>query len=103
MGRDTLALPKANAPIGRVGGGLDRSEPGRSGRTVPVRQPRLLDAANMASARWQSKLRSPRNPSRPGEDSGARERRAEPRPSLPPATPPARNASRAAAGKANGA
>ena len=68
---------------GRVGRGLDRREPGRSGWKPPVRQPRPLNAANVASARSKSKLRNPRNPSRPGEDSGARERRAKPLPTLP--------------------
>ena len=68
---------------GRVGRGLDRREPGRSGWKPPVRQPRPLSAANMASARSRSKLQNPRNPSRPGEDSGARERRAKPLPTLP--------------------
>jgi hypothetical protein len=81
-----IAVSSLNTPRcwrGRVGRGLDRREPGRSGWKPPVRQPRPLNAANMASARRRSKLRNPRNPSRPGEDSGARERRAKPLPTLP--------------------
>jgi hypothetical protein len=81
MDVDFLHLPRCWR--GRVGRGLDRREPGRSGWKPPVRQPRPLNAANVASARGKSKLRNPRNPSRPGEDSGARERRAKPLPTLP--------------------
>ena len=43
----------------------------------------VVERGPTASARTQSKLRNPRNPSRPGEDSGARERRAKPLPTLP--------------------
>ena len=82
---------------GRVGRCLDRSEPGRSGRTPPVRQPPPLRAARTASARTPQEPQSPRNPSRPGEDSGARERRAKCLPDLPPAKQrPARSVPRTA-------
>jgi len=49
-----MAMSFFNTPRcwrGRVGRGLDRREPGRSGWKPPVRQPRPLNAANLASAR----------------------------------------------------
>ena len=64
----------------------------------------VVERGPMASARRRSTLRSPRNPSRPGEDSGARERRTEPRPGLPlattpPGTPAAQRRANSAAGE----
>ena len=41
MGQGTPPLPKAHAPLGRVGGGSGGSESGRRGRAPPVRQPRV--------------------------------------------------------------
>ena len=103
-GRDTLRLHTKDLASGRVDGGLDRSEPGRRGRTPPVRQPSPLNAANTANAPWKSKLRSPRNPRRPGRVQAHVSGAPSPRPPCrsrrrPPSTPGSQRRADSAAGK----
>jgi len=98
MGRDTPPLPKEKMPPagGWAGFGPKRVGPLRADAPGPPTT--FQNAAKVASARRMSKLQSPRNPGRPGRDSGAREPEAR-SPAHPPARDmPPRNARRAAAG-----